>query len=238
MKINNLHLSSGAEKNSCPGEAPFHNAVLFDYAREARIGLPEAVFSEAKPLPVLLGLLEKFVNGEPPVLFTRLDRERFAAAPREVAAQYDYDPVSRTAFAATMPKRESGSVAIVSAGSADAQVAGEAFRTLQYLGITATLFEDCGVAGLWRLLERMPKIAAHRAIIVVAGMEGALASVVGGLSPLPIFAVPTSVGYGVSANGQAALAGMLASCAPGISVLNIDNGYGAACAAARIMNLS
>lgn len=211
--------------------------VLFDYAREARVGLPEAVFCQGKPFATLLELLAHFANGDPPVLFTRLDEQVFSAAPANISAKYNYDPLSRTAFSAKLPMKSTTGVAIVSAGSADAPVAMEAARTLEYLGIPATCFEDCGVAGLWRLVEKLPAIAAHKAIIVVAGMEGALASIVGGLSPLPIFAVPTSIGYGVSARGNTALKAMLASCAPGVAVLNIDNGYGAACAAARVVNL-
>jgi pyridinium-3,5-biscarboxylic acid mononucleotide synthase len=96
------------------------------------------------------------------------------------------------------------------------------------------MFEDCGVAGLWRLTSRIAEVNEHDAVIVVAGMDAALASVVGGLTPKPLLAVPTSVGYGVAEGGESALTSMLASCAPGISVFNIDNGYGAACAAARI----
>lgn len=213
------------------------NSVLFDYARAQRVGLPEAVFSEGKPQSVLTGLLEKFAPGDPPVLFTRLDEKVIASLPANIRLAYSYDPVSRTAYAARCPGQPRGSVAVVSAGSADGPVAGEAARTLEYLGIAHTLFEDCGIAALWRLTERLELLNQHDAIIVVAGMEGALASVVGGLCPKPVYAVPTSVGYGASAGGRAALAGMLASCAPGIAVLNIDNGYGAACAAARVINL-
>ena len=157
--------------------------------------------------------------------------------PEDVRLGYDYDPVSRTAFGDRLPERQGPSVAVVSAGAADAPVAREAARTLLYLGIPHRLFEDCGVAGLWRLTERLLEINAHSAVIAVAGLEGALASVLGGLTPLPVFAVPTSVGYGVARDGAAALTGMLASCAPGVAVLNIDNGYGAACAAARVVNL-
>lgn len=211
--------------------------VLFDYARAARTGLPEAVFCQGKPISVLLDLLAHFADGEPPVLFTRLDEAVFSQAPAAIAARYDYDPISRTAFSAKMPMRDGSGAAIVSAGSADAPVAMEAARTLEYLGIPATLFEDCGIAGLWRLVDKLPQINTHKAIIAVAGMEGALPSILGGLSPLPIFAAPSSVGYGVSAQGKTALRAMLASCASGIAVLNIDNGYGAACAAARVINL-
>lgn len=213
--------------------------ILFDHARRARIGLPEAVFCEGKPKETLVALLRRFPRGcGEPILFTRLAPEVFAALPDDVRRGYDYDALSRTAFGERLPERAGGSVAVVSAGAADAPVAREAARTLDYLGIAHTLFEDCGVAGLWRLGERLPAINAHSAVIAVAGLEGALASVLGGLTPLPVFAVPTSVGYGVAKGGTAALSGMLASCAPGVAVLNIDNGYGAACAAARVVNLS
>lgn len=211
--------------------------VLFDYGRSARIGLPEAVYGEGKPLPTLIGLMEKFADGNPPILFTRLHPDVVARVPADVLKYYNYDPLSRTAYAARLERVSSRSVAIVSAGSADSQVAHECARTLEYLNIKFTLFEDCGVSALWRVCQNIAKINTHDAVVVVAGMEGALASVVGGLCPRPIFAVPTSIGYGVGSNGRAALAGMLASCAPGIAVLNIDNGYGAACAAARVVGL-
>ena len=211
--------------------------VLFDFARTGRIGLPEAVFCQGKPLNVLIDLLRRFSSGKPPILFTRLASDVWQGLPQDARASYDHDALSSTAFTARMPKNDKGKVAIVSAGAADAPVSHEAARTLDYLGITNTIFEDCGVAGLWRLAHHLEQINDHDAVIVVAGMEGALASVVGGLCPRPIFAVPTSIGYGVSSGGKAALDGMLASCAPGISCLNIDNGYGAACAAARVVNL-
>lgn len=214
----------------------FNPGILFDYGRMARIGLPEAVFCEKKPLSTLTCLLEKFADGEPPILFTRLTEDIAAKLPQELITKFDYDPLSRTAFAKKMPQRK-GNVGIISAGAADAPVTHEALRTLEYLGIKTALFEDCGISALWRITERLESINAQDVLIVIAGMEGALASVIGGLSPKPIIAVPTSVGYGVSCGGNAALAGMLASCAPGISVMNIDNGYGAACAAARITGL-
>lgn len=211
--------------------------VLFDYGRAARIGLPEAIFCEGKPLEVLIGLLGDFAGGDPPVLFTRLWPDKFTLIPDEIREKYNYDPVSGTAFAAALPKKSGAGVAIVSAGSSDARVCYEAARTLEYLGAPFSIYEDCGISGLWRLIERLPLINRHDVIIAIAGMEGALASVLGGLSPKPIFAVPTSIGYGVSGGGRAALDAMLASCAQGIAVLNIDNGYGAACAAVRVVNL-
>lgn len=214
-----------------------NQSILFDHARAARIGLPEAVFCEGKPLNAVVELLRTFGKGSGrPVLFTRLAPEVFAQAPEAVRNNYDYHPLSRTAYGETLPANTRGKVAVVSAGTADGSVAWEAARTLSYLGITHALFEDCGVAGLWRLSERLPEINTFDAVIVVAGLDAALASVMGGLTPKPIFGVPTSVGYGVAQGGNAALASMLSSCAPGVGIMNIDNGYGAACAAARVVN--
>jgi NCAIR mutase (PurE)-related protein len=136
-----------------------------------------------------------------------------------------------------MPKRAKGSVAVVSAGTADARTTWEAAKTLEYLGISHSVYEDNGVAGLWRLTANLEKVNSADVIIVVAGLDAALASVMGGLTGQPVFAVPTSVGYGMARGGQSALSSMLVSCAPGVGVLNIDNGYGAACAATRVLNV-
>lgn len=213
------------------------HGILFDHARTARIGLPEAVFCEGKPFPALLELLSRFGKGSGhPVLFTRLAPDVFAQVPEDLRSRYDYHPLSRTAFGEAMPSRKRGRVAVVSAGTADGFVTWEAARTLQYLGIEHRVFEDCGVAGLWRLAERLDEINGFDAVIVVAGLDAALTSVLGGLTPKPVFGVPTSVGYGVASGGNSALSSMLSSCAPGLGVLNIDNGYGAACAAARVVN--
>lgn len=212
--------------------------ILFDHGRNARIGLPEAVFCEGKSREALYTLLsEQGRDGARPVLFTRLAPEMFQSMPDDVKNAYDYHELSRTAFAACLPQKTGVSVAVVSAGTADGRTTWEAGRTLQYLGIQANIYEDNGVAGLWRLTGNLDGIAASDVIIVVAGLDAALASVMGGLTGRPVFAVPTSVGYGMSRGGEAALSSMLVSCAPGVAVLNIDNGYGAACAAARIVNL-
>lgn len=212
--------------------------VIFDYARRARIGLPEAVYCQGKPRATIVSLLSEFCAGSRhPVLFTRLDSEIVSGLPPEIRSSIDYHALSRTAWGEKLPSCHKGSVAIVTAGTSDSAVAWEAARTLEYLGITHTVMEDCGVAGLWRLIDRLPEIDAHDVVIVVAGLDAALASVLGGLSARPIIAVPTSVGYGVASKGVAALSSMLASCAPGIAVVNIDNGYGAACSAARILRL-
>lgn len=214
-----------------------NHGILFDHSRTARIGLPEAVFCEGKPFEAVVELLSRFGKGSGrPVLFTRLAPDIFAQAPEAIRVGYDYHPLSRTAFGDTLPPRTNGRVAVVSAGTADSFVAWEAVRTLAYLGIEHQIFEDCGVAGLWRLAERLEEINTCSAVIVVAGLDAALLSVMGGLTPKPIFGVPTSVGYGVALGGKAALASMLSSCAPGVAIMNIDNGYGAACAAARVVN--
>ena len=213
--------------------------LLFDHARPRRIGLPEAVFCQGKHLSVLEKILAELGPApEGPILFTRLEPDIFAQLPARLTAGLDYHPVSRTAFHRPLERRPGpGRVAVVSAGSADAFVTWEAARTLDYLGLDRTVYEDSGVAGLWRLAGRLDEINAHQVVIVVAGLDAALASVLGGLTPRPVFAVPTSVGYGQAQAGLTALNSMLVSCSPGLGVFNIDNGYGAACAAARIMNL-
>jgi NCAIR mutase (PurE)-related protein len=220
--------------------------ILFDHGRSGRIGLPESVFCQGKSEGALCELLRRFRTGSGhAVLFTRLEKEVFRHLPPDARDGVDYHPLSRTALGDTLPPYPGKnpqasvppSVAVVAAGTADGFVTWEAARTLQYLGIRHTVYEDLGVAGLWRLTERLDDINSHDALIIVAGLDAALASVLGGLTPKPAFAVPTSVGYGMADGGRAALAGMLVSCAPGVAVLNIDNGYGAACAAARVIHL-
>jgi len=214
------------------------NGVLFDHGRTARIGLPEAVFSQQKSREALLELMcEHGLNKERPILFTRLVPEIFFSFPEELQQQYYYHQLSNVAFAATMPKRAKGTVAVVSAGTADARTTWEAAKTLEYLGISHFVCEDCGVAGLWRLTANLERVNSADVVIVVAGLDAALASVMGGLTGKPLFAVPTSVGYGMARGGESAMSSMLISCAPGVGVFNIDNGYGAACAAARVLNL-
>lgn len=210
--------------------------IVFDHGRSARIGLPEAVFCEGKSMQAVQTLLKDY-GRDRPILFTRLAPEVFAAAPEDIRTLYDYHELSRTAFTSCLPRNDAGTVAVVSAGTADGRTTWEAARTLQYLGIEVQVFEDSGVAGLWRLTANLDNVAAADAVIVVAGLDAALASVMGGLTGKPIFAVPTSVGYGMARQGEAALSSMLVSCAPGVGVMNIDNGYGAACAAARVINL-
>lgn len=218
---------------------PHIEHVQFDYSRKERLGLPEAIFCEGKDKAIILSLLKEFnqQTGKS-ILFTRLAPEIFYSFPNEVQERVSWHALSRTAFAFALPAHKAGKkVAVVSAGSADAPVAWEAARTLEYLGIAYSMFEDCGIAGLWRIQKALPQIEEHDIVIAIAGLDGALVSVLGGLVKAPLLAVPTSVGYGMAKHGESALSSMLISCSSGISVFNIDNGFGAACAAARILNM-
>ena len=210
---------------------------LLDFARPERIGLPEAIYSAGKSVAQIAGILTAAEARGTGLLLTRLDEERFGQLPRRHQARMDFDPASRTAFfgeiVPLLPRRR---VAVLTAGTSDVPVAREATRTLRYAGHAAEEIFDVGVAGLWRLLRRIEEIRTMSVVIVAAGMDAALPSVVAGLVPGMVIAVPTSVGYGVAAGGHAALNAILASCAPGIVTVNIDNGYGAACAALRILH--
>ena len=210
--------------------------VRYDYARLARVGMPEAVLCLGKTTSQLRAIVSELIDRpDNPVLFTRMTESHYQAA-REIAGEsLDYDAESATAVLhGYLPARD-GTVAVVTAGTSDIPVAAEACRTLEFLGVKATCIVDVGVAGLWRLMERVDEFSACDVVIVVAGMDAALASVVGGLTSQPVIAVPTSTGYGAAANGDTALRAMLTSCAQGVTVTNIDNGFGAACAASRIL---
>jgi NCAIR mutase (PurE)-related protein len=208
--------------------------IRLDVDRERRIGIAEAVFCAGKSTDQVARII-----AEDPArrrLFTRLSADQHAALPEPARARLTYDPISRTAvLGASTPPLEPARIAVVAAGTSDLPVVAEVERTLAFHGQAAARFLDCGVAGLWRLLEQQQAIAAHPIVVAVAGMEGALFSVLGGLVGGVMIAVPSSIGYGVSQGGRTALQAALASCAPGIVVVNIDNGYGAACAALRIL---
>ncbi len=206
---------------------------VLDEARAGRLGFGEAVFCAGKSPVQIAAILD---HATAPMLLTRLDPDRHAALPDAHRASLDYDPVSRTAFSgAPAPLLQPACIGVVTAGTSDVPVAREALRTLRFSGRDALLVADVGVAGLWRLMRRVDELARLPVLIVAAGMDAALPSVIGGLVPSVIIAVPTSVGYGVAAGGHAALHAILASCAPGLVTVNIDNGYGAACAALRVL---
>ena len=171
------------------------------------------------------------------MLLTRLDPERLAGLPPALVDAIDYCAVSHTGFFGPLrPIAGAAHIAIVAAGTSDTPVAREAERVLRYQGKAASMILDVGVAGLHRLTRRLEEIRAHPIVIVCAGMDAALACVLGGLVSGAVIAVPTSVGYGAAEGGRTALNAMLVSCAPGITVVNIDNGYGAACAALRLLH--
>jgi pyridinium-3,5-biscarboxylic acid mononucleotide synthase len=205
-----------------------------DLDRAGRTGDPEVVYAAGKTPDEVASILATLHAAHPEraVMATRVSAEA-AAATLATLPDADHDPVARTLVIGPLPA-PSGTVAIVAAGTSDAPVAREAAVTIGVHGAAVDLVTDVGVAGLHRLLAVRDRLDAADVLVVVAGMEGALPSVVGGLVGVPMIAVPTSVGYGASFGGLAALLAMLNSCAPGVTVVNIDNGYGAGVAAARI----
>jgi len=207
-----------------------------DWQRAARTGTSEAVLCDPKSAAQIDAILAHASELGHRLLLTRLGARKFSRLSAPMRSALDYDAGTRTAILGGLPAaRGTGRVAIVCGGTSDLPVAREAERTLAFEGEAATLLADVGVAGLWRLMERLDDIRRHRVVIAVAGMEGALFSVLAGLVPCAVIAVPTSVGYGVAAGGRTALHAALASCASGLAVVNIDNGFGAAHAALRIL---
>ena len=219
-----------------PTEAlPF---ASIDHHRALRNGFPEVVFGEGKTVDQTVAICERLAARGDGFLVTRTNDEQraaltrqFASARANVLARTVHLPGTSDSVGATRTR----TALIVTAGTGDLPVAEEAAETLQALAITVTRLTDVGVAGIHRLLSQQEALRGAAVVIVVAGMDGALPSVVGGLVRVPVIAVPTSVGYGASFNGLAALLTMLNSCAAGITVCNIDNGFGAAMAAARIL---
>lgn len=206
-----------------------------DHHRHLRQGLPEAVYGPGKSVDQCLVIVDELMlRGTGPVVVTRLNDVQEAALLR---AWPEAEMAGRTFVARPVePSTNKGQIAVVTAGTADTPVASECAAVLAAYGFVPDRIDDVGVAGLHRLLAELDRIIAADLVVVVAGMEGALASVMGGLVAVPVIAVPTSVGYGAALEGVTALLSMHASCAAGVSVVGIDNGYGAAVAAARYMN--
>ena len=203
-----------------------------DHHRALRQGMPEAVYAPGKTAAHCAAIVtELIVGGTGPVLLTRATDEQAQAA---LEAQPAGERSGTTVVWRAAPTR-TARVLVVTAGTADLPVADECVACLRAYGFAPELAADCGVAGVHRLLATADELAAADAVVVVAGMEGALPTVVGGLTAAPIVAVPTSVGYGAALEGVTALLAMLSSCAAGITVVGIDNGYGAACAVARML---
>jgi hypothetical protein len=207
-----------------------------DSHREIRSGFPEVVYCSGKPDEYLKSIYQKLyeLNGE--VFGTRADEHQYNVI-KEVLPDIEYDDVSHILKSEKRGKKRIGKIAVCSAGTADIPVAEEAAQTAEYFGSNVERIYDVGVSGIHRLLSRLEAIQDANCIIAVAGMEGALASVIGGLVSNPVIAVPTSVGYGASLNGLSALLTMINSCANGVAVVNIDNGYGAGYIATQINKL-
>jgi NCAIR mutase (PurE)-related protein len=207
-----------------------------DHDRRRRTGVPEVVFGQGKTTEQTLGLLAALRRADPsgPALATRCPPEVIDAAGAAFPGEsVTVDPVGRTVVVGELPTGI-GRVVVVTAGTVDLPVAHECATTLRVLGVAVDLVPDVGVAGLHRLLGHLERLRRAHVVIVVAGMDGALPSVVAGLIAAPVIGVPTGVGYGVAAGGVAAATSMLSSCSPGLVVVNIDNGFGAAVHAAKI----
>lgn len=208
-----------------------------DTHREVRSGFPEVIYCSGKPDEYLVSIYQKMyaMNGE--VFGTRADEHQYEIV-RQVLPEISYDPVSHILKIEKTERKRFGRVAVCSAGTADIPVAEEAAQTAEYFGTHVERLYDVGVSGLHRLLAKMEVIQEANCVVAVAGMEGALASVLGGLVSNPVIAVPTSVGYGASMHGLSALLTMINSCANGIAVVNIDNGYGAGYLATQMNRLA
>ncbi len=206
-----------------------------DHHRQVRHGFPEVIFSEGKTPGQVAGIARAIVRRGSVLLATRASRKHFTAV-RKLVRNARYNPVARTIVGNVSGVKPAGAgkILVVTAGTSDIPVAAEAVETATVMGNSVDTLFDVGVAGIHRILMQSQKLREASVIIVVAGMEGALASVVGGMVQVPVIAVPTSVGYGASFRGVSALLGMLNSCAAGVTVVNIDNGFGAGYAASII----
>ena len=206
-----------------------------DHHRSLRNGMPEVIYCEGKTPDQILAIIRKIDQAGTDVLATRLTPEMHQQIRSHLPSQARYNPEGRIlTLQRTSQQKKAGHILVLTAGTSDIPIAEEAVTTAEVLGSQVETIYDVGVAGIHRLLDKVDRLRAARVIIVVAGMDGALASVVGGLVESPIIAVPTKIGYGASFEGLAALLTMLNACAPGISVVNIENGFGAGCLAHRI----
>lgn len=241
-------LESVASGSVTPDEAalqlklePFHEIggyARVDFHRGIRQGVPEVIYGEGKTKEHILGIARTMLeNGQSTVLITRLSQEKADFIARELPM--DYNELARTGLLGKVPEPSGmGKILVATGGTSDIPVAEEAAVTAEALGNEVQRLYDVGVSGIHRLLGNMEYVMSAEVIIAVAGMEGALPSVIGGLADCPVIAVPTSIGYGASLGGIAALLSMLNSCASGVSVVNIDNGFGAGYIASMINHLS
>ncbi|MBQ2053574.1 MAG: nickel pincer cofactor biosynthesis protein LarB [Eubacterium sp.] len=208
-----------------------------DTAREKRTGFPEVVYCAGKPDEYIVSIYEKLLEADGRAFGTRATKEQFELVKQSIP-DVEYDPISRILKVSHTEIERKGCVAVCCAGTADIPVAEEAAQTAEYFGTNVERVFDVGVSGIHRLLSKTEILQKANCVIAVAGMEGALASVIGGLVSNPVIAVPTSVGYGASFDGLSSLLTMINSCANGITVVNIDNGYGAGYVATQINRLA
>ncbi|MGV7221187.1 MAG: nickel pincer cofactor biosynthesis protein LarB [Nitrospinales bacterium] len=242
-KIKDL-LKKVHEKKATPEEAfdqlknlPYENLdfAKIDHHRSIRTGMPEVVYCEGKTSDQLIEIINKITVSGSNVLATRLSKNIYEVIKNKLHIDANYNEISRTlTYSIHAPEPTKGLINIVTAGTSDIPVAEEAAVTAGILGSKVEKIFDVGVAGIHRLFDKLNDLRSSRVIIIVAGMDGALASVIGGLVNQPIIAVPTSVGYGAAFNGLAPLLTMLNSCSAGIATVNIDNGFGAGCIAHKI----
>ncbi len=211
-----------------------HDYANLDHHRSLRTGFAEVIFAQGKTPQQVVEIFNRLKENNLQVLATRVNQDMYQQI-KDQLCEATYHPTAQVLYLDRQPSRKKvAGILVLSAGTSDIPVAEEAAITAEVMGNQVERAYDVGVAGLHRLLDRLPLLQKAHVVIVVAGMEGALPSVVGGLVSAPIIAVPTSVGYGASFHGLAALLGMLNSCANGVAVVNIDNGYGAGCIAAKI----
>lgn len=222
VKNGKLEIDEAQELLNAPDYA------CIDYDRQKRTGVAEVIYGAGKTSQQISGIIKRMLdNHQTDILVTRLNHEKYVDIKDEFPL-FNYDELSGTYYYQKEAKPlNKGKIAVICAGTSDLPIANEAAITARFLGNEVIQINDVGVAGLHRLMHRMEDISSASVIVVIAGMEGALASVVGGLVSAPVIAVPTSVGYGANFNGLSALLSMLNSCASGVSVVNIDNGFGA-----------
>lgn len=213
-------------------------SFIIDEDRKRRLGFDEVIYGASKSAALLTDILNEYTEKKNNVLVTKLQADKADILLKTFKTAF-YDDESEIFMLSRVKKAEvdAANIGIISAGSSDIGVANEAHYTLEYMGAKSRVIHDVGVAGLHRLLDKLELLKTFDILIIVAGFEGALPTVVGGLLPQPIIAVPTSVGYGTAKDGYTALNAMLTSCANGITVVNIDNGYGAAMSAFRMLKL-
>ena len=237
VRAGKLSPAEAAHELSALPYAEVAQAVVIDHHRELRTGVPELVLGSNKTPEQIAAALRELAKGGG-ALATRVDTAKAAAVKALVPEVVVHETARVLVLGTPAPRPVCAPIAVVCAGTSDLAVAEEAALVAEFLGAPVTRISDVGVAGLHRLLARLEDIRTTQVVIAVAGMEAALPSVLGGLIDRPLIAVPTSVGYGVSVDGLVALGALLAACAPGISVVNIDNGVGAAVAAVKIARLA